>query len=173
MSHPIRDLEERLSAYADGELPPEEAERLRVAIEGDPLAQAILKDHEALSLALRATLEEAGEKADFTGFVDGVMARVEAERAEASRPEEAPAPRRRLGWFRLRRAPIFAAAAAALAAVVVVGGPGLVDEPSSARMLLAGDPADATILSMTTSGDHGATLFKTSEGTTIIYLTGK
>lgn len=171
MSHPIRDLEERLSAYADGELPLEEAERLRVALEGDPLAQAILRDHEALSAALRATLEEVGEEADLSGFADGVMARVEAERAAARAVAEAPAPRRRFEWTRRRRAPIFAAAAG-LAALAVVASPGLFEEGSEARIILAGDPADASILSMTTSGGHGATLFKTSEGTTIIYLTG-
>lgn len=169
MSHPIRDLEERLSAYADGELPPHEAEELRAAIEGDPVAQVILRDQEALSAALRATLEEVGEEADFAGFADGVMARVEAERQ--AEPSAAPQPRRRFAWRR-RRAPILAAAAG-LAALAVVAIPGLFGDPSGGRMLLADDPADAAVLSMTTTADHGATLFKTSEGTTIIYLTGK
>lgn len=165
MSHPIRDIDERLSAYADGELSPEEAEDLRRAIEGDPVAEAILRDHRALSEALRLTLEEVGEEADLSGFADAVMARIEAER---------PAPAKARRWFEWRgrkRAPIFAAAAAALATLVVVAVP-LFEEESARPMLLAGDPTDASIVSMSTFGGHGATVFKTSEGTTIIYVTG-
>lgn len=166
MSHPIRDFDERLSAYADGELAPEEAEEVRRALEGDPLAQAILKDHEALSGALRLTLEEVGEEADLANFADEVMGRIEATRTPVA-PE---APRRRFSWRSKRRAPLFAAAAGALATLVVVASP-LFGSGGGKEMLLAGDPADATILSMSTIGAHGATLFKTSEGTTIIYLT--
>lgn len=172
MSHPIREFDERLSAYADGELSPEEAEEIRRAIEGDPLAEAILRDHEALSAALRITLEEVGEEAELSGFADGVMARIEAERKVEAPAAAAPAPRRAFAGWRRRRAPIFAAAAAALATLVVVASP-LFEDDAGVRMLLAGDPADASILSMSTSGDHGATVFKTNEGTTIIYLTGK
>lgn len=171
MSEIIRDrtFDERLSAFADGELGAEEAEEIRRLLEADPAARALLEDFQAMSTALRATLEEIGEEADFEGFADRVMARLEPER-----PAAAPAPekRRRFEWWVRRRAPLFAGAAA-LAALAVVVGPGLWDDSTTERVLLAGDPADAQVLAMSTQGEHGATLFKTSEGTTIIYLTGK
>lgn len=164
------ELEQRLSAFVDGELDPEEAEEIRRILGGDPAARARLDDLQALSVALQTTLEEIGEEADFEGFADEVMRRVE--RAKA--PAAAPGRRRFFEWGVRRRAPIFAAAAAlAAVATVVAVGPGILGDSNRERLLLEGDPADTRILAMTTQGDHGATLFKTSAGTTIIYLTGK
>src|SRR5690606_21876440 len=106
------ELEQRLSAFVDGELDPEEAEEIRRILGEDPAARARLDDLQALSVALQTTLEEIGEEADFEGFADEVMRRVE--RAKA--PAAAPGRRRFFEWGVRRRAPIFAAAAA-LAAV--------------------------------------------------------
>jgi len=175
MSDTIRDtIDERLSAFADGELGAEEAEEIRRLLETDPAARARLEDFQAMSMALRATLDEIGEEADFEGFADRVMDRLKPESPAAAPPETAAAPekRRRFEWRLRRRAPLFAGAAA-LATLAVVVGPGLWGESTAGRVLLAGDPADAKVLAMSTQGEHGATLFKTSEGTTIIYLTGK
>jgi len=171
MSETMRDLEleQRLSAYADGELDPREAEEIRRVLAGDPVARARLEDLEALSAALRATLEEIGEEADLEGFADEVMRRVERAKAPAATPEGR---RRFFAWGVRWRAPLLAGAAA-LAALAVVVGPGLFGDSTPERLLLEGDPADTRILAMSTHGDHGATLFKTSAGTTIIYLTGK
>lgn len=164
---------ELLSAYADGASPPEREAEILALLESDEEAFLFVEDQRILSSALRASLEEMGEEADFRGFADGVMARIEATRAAPAAEASGWTGRIRAAaaeLFPRRRAPAFVGAAA-LATLAVALSPlfGSGDE----RIPLAGDPGDALVLSMTTMEDSGATIFKTEGGTTIIYLTSR
>lgn len=179
---PARSLEELLSAHLDGELSQEEEAAVRAALEEREEARAILEDQRALSLALRSTLETMGEEMDFSSFADDVMAKIEAAPfADQAAAREAAEERSSLG-ARLRaaladrlgprRAPWLAGAAAMAAAALAVS-PFVLGGGEPGRMILEGDPANASVLAMQTPTDHGATLFKTTAGTTIIYLTSR
>lgn len=171
---PTHALDELLSAHLDGELSPEEEAAVLAALEESEEARLALDDQRALSLALRSTLEAMGEEMDFSSFADEVMAKVEA---AAPARETEPSFGARL-WasisdrFGPRRSP-WLAGAAALAAAAVAISPFVLQGGAPGRMILEGDPANANVLAMQTPDDHGATLFKTAEGTTIIYLTSR
>lgn len=173
---PSKVLDELLSAHLDGELSKEEEAAVLAALGESEEARLALDDQRALSVAVRSTLEAMGEEMDFSSFADEVMARVEAAPQVAAARESSPS----LGaWlasladrFGPRRSP-WLAGAAALAAAAVAVSPFVLGGGAPGRMILEGDPGNANVVAMQTPDDHGATLFKTSEGTTIIYLTSR
>ncbi len=103
------ELDEKLSALLDDELPAEEAAALRAEIERRPELQRRLAELAAVDAGLRA-LPTRPVPADLRARVG---ARVDAERETPARRD--PAPRRR----RWREVAAFAAAAAALALFVL------------------------------------------------------
>ncbi len=64
------ELEMLLSAYADGELAPDESAKVEAALRADPLLQARLADQKALSGLLRASMEMEADEVDFSRFAD-------------------------------------------------------------------------------------------------------
>lgn len=173
------ELELLLSAYVDGECTAEEARRVEAALLVDEGLRRRLADHRALSAWVQVSLRAAAEEADLSGLGDEVWARVSAARPAVT-AEARKAPQSRWGaWLKgaldpkpWRWALAGTAAAAAAVAVVVaapwVGGP----DPLRERLLLPGS-AEASVISMQTEGENGAMLYKTMDGTHIIFLTGE
>ena len=124
------DLEEALSALMDGELPPDEAERVLDAVLGDPaLRQRWARYHRA-GMALRG---EQWPGAD--GVADGVREALEREPVPLQVPATS-ARRRPAAWFGLA----LAASLAAVAVLVVLGPEGEPAGPAVAPVATAPRP---------------------------------
>lgn len=75
------ELYEMLHAYADGELAAEDERAIREMLESDPAARAELDEIEATRALAREAFLAPVEQVDFSGYFDGVMARIAAEEA--------------------------------------------------------------------------------------------
>lgn len=173
------ELELLLSAYVDGECTAEEARRVEAALLVDEGLRRRLADHRAVSAWVQVSLRAAAEEADLSGLADEVWERISAARSSAPRDVRQARPSRgRWGaWLKDAldvkpwRWALAGTAAAAVAVVVAapwIRGP----DPLQERLLLPGS-AEASVISMQTKGDNAAMLYKTSEGTHIIFLTGE
>lgn len=180
MKNQATDIELLLSAYVDGELEPEERAEVEALLEAEPTLKLRLEDHRALSASLRFTLEQEADAVDFSGFADGVMAKL-----PARSPGLGERIRGFLGDFLGERRHRFALGAVTAAVVAVASAPFFVirpplpeyrlvakteEAPLSAGLLLAGDASAADVLSVEATGDYETMLIKTSAGTTIIYV---
>lgn len=172
-----RDLEHLLSAYADGEVTPEERAEIERALEEDEKLQARLDDHLLVSSLLRSSLEREADEVDFSGFADRVMERLPA--------HDRPTLWKRLGvWIDETLTFHRWQAASGLAVVVtlLIGGPliwNAVREPPVAmiRTPSAGTQdaqvqAPTAVLELETAEDTDAMLFQTASGTTVIFVQG-
>jgi len=123
--------QELLWRYFDGDLPSEQAAAFAQRLGEDAELSAEFACLEQTRALLRADTENAVAAADFSGFLDGVLARVgdEALGAPAARePAPVPATSEGLGarfaaWWRAHWTPVVASAvAAAVVAFLVVRG---------------------------------------------------
>jgi anti-sigma factor RsiW len=133
-----------------GELSDEESRGLAEHLAGCEACQARLADDEALSGLLSQGLLEEANRRDFSTFADGVMERIERERA--------PGLAARLrAWVRRHRAAAavsaLAPALAALALIVYLGR--------------AGSPGPAAV--EVTAEGRGAILLETSDGPVVLF----
>lgn len=174
------ELELLLSAYVDGECTAEEARRVEAALLVDEGLRRRLADHRALSAWVQVSLRAAAEEADLSGLADEVWARVSVARPSVSNVrQERPSGGRWGAWLKGAldvnpwRWALAGTAAAAAAVAVVVAAPWIRGpDPLQERLLLPGS-AEASVISMQTKGENGAMLYKTREGTHIIFLTGE
>ena len=168
------DILELLSAYRDGELPPSERTRVEAAMANDPSLRTRLADLDALSGAVRATLEQAADEVDFAGFADGVMAKITPYKPHLGE-------RLRVYFsemFEYRRFQLAFGTVAALA--VVVGGPLLVaravvapgGDMARAPTLVSPSSPSVTVRSVKTEGAHEAELFE-GQAASVIFLKSK
>ncbi|AKU93090.1 anti-sigma factor family protein [Vulgatibacter incomptus] len=169
MMEPRDDLELLLSAYADGELSPQDAERIEALLASDDDLGDRLADHRALSAALRGIGEDAADEVDFSGFADAVMAQIPPYVPPLSvRLRRLVAPLLDQGRWRFALGACGAAAAAlAITPFVLDRDAGVAIPPG---LLFAGDPSAVNVISLDAQGDHETMLFKTSGGTTIIFV---
>jgi len=173
-----------LSAYGDGELSPVEQRRIEALLAADPELAQRLDDQLALSSALVKSLDAEVDEIDFSGFADEVMAKLPP-------PTVSLASRIRTFFenafeFRKLQVALGAATVAAVAVVtvpylrgdvgegdriaaLVMNGQGQEADRTASAAPPALDPS-ASVLSVETAGDYETMLFKTSAGTTIIYV---
>lgn len=162
-----RHIDERISAWMDGELTPEEAREVEARLEQDPALREEVESLRALGRVLHRAAERWEDEVSFDGFYDRV--------AEAL-PAEAPArPARRAGlWaglsdlFRGHRSAVAAAVATLL---VVVGGTSFywLDVARTRPSLELGD-APARIEDLEVE-NASAVVYRTQENVTVIWLT--
>jgi len=130
------EVREQLHPYFDGELPEEQVRAVETALEECPDCQADLEELVAMRAMMHQTLVEPVELADFSGFADQVMTRVEAEEGEKRTNVivgQTPAPgllEQLVTWFTPPR--LAGACAVALAALVFwPGSPESMDKSTS------------------------------------------
>jgi len=167
------ELEMLLSAYADGELSPEERAEVEEALRGDPALQARLADLQALSGLMRASLEQEADAVDFSGFADAVMAKLPAAKKPSAWARFTVWLDEQLRYHRWQVASGLAAAVLLLVAGPLVWdsvrSPGTADLPGP---LLAGGPGLSAVIDVSTPEETDAMIFKTASGTTVIYVQG-
>ena len=166
------ELEMLLSAYADGELSPDERAEVEEALRGDPKLQARLADLEAFSGLMRASLEQEADLVDFSGFADRVMAALPAEKKPSAWARFTVWLDEQLQFHRWQ-----VASGLGAAVVLLVAGPLIWDSVKAPTAdlqgpLLAGGPGLSTVIDVQTPEDTDAMLFKTASGTTVIYVQG-
>lgn len=77
MKTPGRDeILEKLSAYVDGELTPEERQQVEHALANDKVLTGLVADLRAGDALMRHSLEMQADTVDWKGFTDDVMAKV-------------------------------------------------------------------------------------------------
>lgn len=115
-----RDPQERISAYLDGELAPEERREVEALLESDPAARQLLD--ELRRVQQRVSQLPPRELGD--DFAAGVLARAQRERAEGSRPSVAPVDRSPSHdrWRNVARGAVWSALAVAAALLVMFVG---------------------------------------------------
>lgn len=127
------EVRRHLSAYFDGELPPEMAQAIESALVGCPECQQELEELSILSELARDGFEAPANEVDFSNFPDQVMARIRTEEAigsvEGVKVERETQSSQNLfetitaflGELLRFERPLAGAAAAALVVLVVVG----------------------------------------------------
>ena len=115
MSDCASPLAELLSGYLDEELGPEDRERVEAHLEGCAACTRELKTLRCAGRTVRDTIRGQAEAADFTGFPERVMARIDEDAARESTGNRV--------WLREHRGTLVALATAAILLLGLLLGP--------------------------------------------------